>query len=67
MELIRGERGKKMFYYEVPCRYCRQVFKIQEGTKKYQQYKVNRMTKLSCDDCERRIEDDSRKYLFNRD
>jgi hypothetical protein len=35
--------------------------------KKYQQYKVNRNAKFSCDACERRIEDDSRKYLFDRD
>ena len=56
-----------MFYYETTCRYCRKLFQLPEGTKKYQQFKVNRNASISCDDCERRIEADSRKYLFNRD
>lgn len=54
-------------FYETPCRYCRKPFKLLEGTKKYQQFKVNRQASISCDNCERRIEADSRKYLFNRD
>lgn len=56
-----------MITYETICRYCRKPFLLQEGTKKYQKYKVNRLANISCDACERRIEDDSRKYLFNRD
>ncbi|WP_336045890.1 DUF2197 domain-containing protein [Solibacillus ferritrahens] len=56
-----------MFYYETTCRYCRNPYKLVEGSKKYQQFKKNRQMKVSCDDCERRIEADSRKYLFNRD
>lgn len=56
-----------MFYYEITCRYCGKLYKLMEGTKKYQQYKEDRQRKFSCDDCERRIEADSRKYLFNRD
>lgn len=56
-----------MFFYETTCRYCRKPFKLIEGTKKYQQFKVNRQASISCDECERRIEADSRKYLFNRD
>ncbi|HEY4623551.1 hypothetical protein MKX47_08730 [Solibacillus sp. FSL R7-0668] len=56
-----------MFTYEAICRYCRKPFTLREGTKKYQQYKVNRQANISCDSCERRIEDDSRKYLFDRD
>lgn len=55
-----------MFSYEVKCRYCKKPFALQEGTKQYQQYKVNRAANFSCKDCDIRIEDDSRKYLFNR-
>lgn len=56
-----------MFFYETTCRYCSKSFKLMEGTKKYQQYKINRNARISCDDCERRIEGDSIKYLFNRE
>ena len=56
-----------MFFYEVKCRYCKKPFALQEGTKQYQQYKVNRAANFSCEDCDRCIEVDSRKYLFNRD
>lgn len=56
-----------MIYYETACRYCRKTVKLVEGTKKYQHYKVNRNAKFSCDDCDRNIEADSRKYLFDRD
>ncbi|MFF5996145.1 hypothetical protein AAGS61_15535 [Lysinibacillus sp. KU-BSD001] len=56
-----------MIYYEIHCRYCKKPFKLEEGTRKYQQYKQNRNGQFSCDDCDRRIESDSRKYLFDRD
>ena len=56
-----------MIYYEIECRYCKKCFKLLEGTKKYDVYKKNRQLKQSCDDCDRKIEADSRKYLFNRD
>lgn len=29
-----------MFTYETTCRYCRQIFLVKEGTKKYQQYNL---------------------------
>ena len=57
----------QLIYYEVECRYCKSKFHAIEGTKKYADYKKNRKGKLSCDDCDRKIEADSRKYLFNRD
>ena len=56
-----------MIYYEIICRYCRKPFKLEEGTPKYMRYKQRRHEKFSCDDCDRRIEDDSRKYLFDRE
>ncbi len=56
-----------MITYEVTCRYCRQPFHVVEGTKKYADYKKNHQANFSCDTCDRLIEDDSRKYLFNRD
>lgn len=56
-----------MIYYEADCMYCKKPFKLLEGTRKYQQYKQNRNGKFACDDCERRIEADARKYLFDRD
>lgn len=56
-----------MIYYETICRYCKRPFKLIEGTRKYQEYKRNRNGKFACDDCERRIGGDARKYLFNRD
>lgn len=56
-----------MFFYETTCRYCRKPFKLMEGTKKYQRFKENRQASIGCDNCDRRIEADSRKYLFNRD
>ena len=56
-----------MFTYEVICRYCRQPFQLVEGSAKYARYKKNRNEKCSCDDCDRRIEADSRKYLFDRE
>lgn len=56
-----------MIYYETTCRYCRQTFRLVEGTAKYARYKKNRDEKFSCDDCDRRIEADSRKYLFDRE
>ena len=58
---------KKMIFYELQCRYCKKAFKAIEGTRKYADYKKNRHAKFSCDDCDRNIEADSRKYLFNRD
>jgi len=65
--VLRYEGGRQLIYYETTCRYCRKTFKLLEGTSKYRQYKSNRDVKFSCDDCDRRIEDDSRKYLFDRD
>ncbi|WP_169817974.1 hypothetical protein [Caryophanon latum] len=56
-----------MITYEVTCRFCQQPFLLVEGTAKYMRYKKNRAEKFSCDDCDRRIEADSRKYLFDRD
>ena len=56
-----------MIYYESICRYCKQSFKIIEGTKQYQAYKRNPNGSYSCEACNRKIEDDSRKYLFQRD
>lgn len=56
-----------MIYYEATCMYCKRPFKLLEGTRKYQEYKQNRNGKFACDDCERRIEADARKYLFDRD
>lgn len=58
---------RKMIYYEIKCRYCKKQFKVYEGSKKYADYKRNREGKFSCDDCDRNIEADSRKYLFDRD
>lgn len=56
-----------MIFYEVTCRYCKGMFQLKEGSKQYKEYKVNRNAKFSCDSCNRNIEDDSRKYLFNRE
>ena len=56
-----------MIYYETTCRFCKKTFKLLEGTKNYAQYKKNPNAKYACDDCNRRIEDDARKYLFDRD
>lgn len=56
-----------MIGYEIICCYCRQVFKLNEGTPKYMRYKKNPHARFSCDDCDRKIEADSRKYLFDRE
>lgn len=56
-----------MIFYELQCRYCTKTFQAVEGSRKYADYKKNRQAKFSCDDCDRNIEADSRKYLFNRD
>ena len=56
-----------MIFYETTCRFCRQTIKLLEGTKKYAEYKVLPTKKMACDDCERKIEEDSRKYLFDRE
>ena len=55
------------FFYEVPCSICQKTFKLLEGTAQYKLYKVNRTRKFQCEMCTRKIEDDSRKYLFDRD
>lgn len=56
-----------MITYETTCCYCRKPFLLLEGSVKYMRYKKNREARFSCDDCDRRIEADSRKYLFDRD
>lgn len=56
-----------MIYYDATCTICRKNFRIEEGTSQYKMYKLNPHGKFSCDQCKRKIEDDSRKYLFNRD
>jgi uncharacterized protein YlaI len=56
-----------VIYYESTCTICKQPFKIIEGSKQYRDYKTNPNGKYMCDQCKRTIEDDSRKYLFNRE
>ncbi|GEK31611.1 hypothetical protein KZO01_19200 [Kurthia zopfii] len=55
-----------MIFYETECMLCKQQFKLEEGTKKYKEYKVDRKKKLWCDPCERNVLDQARKGFLSR-
>lgn len=54
-----------MFYYEVLCYSCRKIFKVYEGSLKYQLFKENKTKYFCCEDCNLKIRLDAIKQ-FNR-
>ncbi|RTZ56194.1 DUF2197 domain-containing protein [Bacillus sp. SAJ1] len=53
-----------MFSYDVICCSCRKVFKVYEGTRKYQLYKENKKSVFCCEDCNHNIRLEAIKYFF---
>ncbi|MGE6515054.1 hypothetical protein [Lysinibacillus sphaericus] len=55
-----------MISYSLHCIFCKQIFEVVEGTKKYNLYKQNMKGKFSCEDCDCKIELQSRKGLMGK-
>lgn len=55
-----------MISYSLRCIFCKKVFKVVEGTRKYKLYKQNMNGKFSCEDCDRKIELEARKGLLGK-
>jgi len=55
-----------MIYYETTCICCKRQFKLLEGTRKYQLYKVNRQRRLTCEQCDQKIHAEARKSLLSK-
>lgn len=57
-------RGKVMIFYEVICFCCKSVFRVNEGTEKYKQFKKNPKGKYCCDECSHKIRIEAIKHFF---
>lgn len=55
-----------MISYSLRCIFCKKTFEVVEGSKKYKLYKQNMEGKFSCEDCDRKIELESRKGLLGK-
>lgn len=55
-----------MYYYEATCFCCKKLFKMMEGTRKYQLFKQNMKGKYSCENCDHKIYQEARKNLMAR-
>ncbi|MGE8207340.1 DUF2197 domain-containing protein [Heyndrickxia sp. NPDC080065] len=53
-----------VIFYEVICLCCKQVFRVYEGTEKYNKFKKNRNGKYCCDDCSHKIKIEAMKNFF---
>ncbi|MBJ8030489.1 DUF2197 domain-containing protein [Bacillus cereus group sp. N21] len=53
-----------MIFYEVICFCCKNVFRVYEGTRKYNQFKKNQEGKYCCDECSHKIQLEAIKHLF---
>jgi len=55
-----------MIYYEVVCSYCKQTFKVYEGTPEYLLFKKNMKKEQPCGSCKHKIELEARVNFFRR-
>ncbi len=55
-----------MITYSLRCIFCKEIFEVIEGTKKYKLYKQNMQGKFSCEDCDRKIQFESRKGFIGK-
>lgn len=53
-----------MVFYEVMCICCKQIFRVYEGTEKYNRYKKDRNAKFCCEECNHNIRLEAIKNFF---